>query len=250
MKTIGMNDSESSTYKPVLSAKIIRATFEFFRIFLPSVFLYIILTLDVITFVTLKEVYSFLFALLIFPFFSASYVFGEVLIIALLKWTLLGRCRESSAPMWSIKVYCNEFVTGLFDTVVVPFLLEPLLGTPFLVGILRIFGVEIGQYSYIGTPYLSEFDLVKIEDSVCLNRDCTIQTHLFEDRVFKTGPIHIEKGCSVGDRSILLYSTTMENYSSLGNLSLLMKGEVLYPFSFWEGIPAKRKYQSKFSDNI
>ncbi len=206
--------------------------------------------MDVITFVTLKNLYSFLIALLIFPFFSVCYVVGEVLIIALLKWTLLGTCRETSAPMWSAEVYRNEFITGLFDTVVVPFLLETLLGTPFIVVILRLFGVKIDKYVYVGTPYISEFDLVEIQDSVCLNRDCTIQTHLFEGRVFKTGPIVIEKGCSVGDRSILLYSTTMENYSSLGSFSLLMKGEVLYPFSFWEGIPAKRKYQSKFSDKV
>ncbi len=242
IKNPEFSDPESLTYKPAFRAKIIRGTFEIFKIVLPGAFLYLILTLDVITFVTLKNIYSFLFALLIFPFFSFSYVFGEVLTIAFLKWALLGRCRETSAPMWSTKVYCNEFVTALFDTVAVPFLIEPLLGTPFVVGILRIFGVKIGKYSYIGTPYISEFDLVEIQDSVCLNRDCTIQTHLFEDRIFKTGPIVIENGCSVGDRSIVLYLTTMENYSSLGNLSLLMKGEVLYPFSFWEGIPAKRKY--------
>jgi len=245
-----LTDSENLTYKPSLRAKVTRGAFEIFKIFLPGGFLYLILTLDVITFVTLKNIYSFLFALLIFPFFSVCYVFSEVLIIALLKWVLIGRCREISAPMWSTKVYCNEFVTALFDTVVVPFFLETLLGTPFVVGILRIFGVKIGKYSYIGTPYISEFDLVEIQDSVCLNRDCTIQTHLFEDRIFKTGPIVIEKGCSVGDRSILLYLTTMENYSSLGNLSLLMKGEVLFPFSFWEGIPAKRKYKSKSIDEV
>jgi acetyltransferase-like isoleucine patch superfamily enzyme len=79
---------------------------------------------------------------------------------------------------------------------------------------------------------------VTIGDDAALNRDCTIQTHLFEDRVMKMSTIDVGAGCSVGAVSLVLYDTAMEEGASLGSLSLLMKGEVLPEGSAWEGIPA------------
>jgi hypothetical protein len=39
---------------------------------------------------------------------------------------------------------------------------------------------------------------------------------------------------------LVLYDTLMEEGSSLGSLSLLMKGEVLPADTHWQGIPARR----------
>ncbi len=238
--------SASDTYKPSFKSLIIRGIIEFIKIFLPAACVYLILSLDVMTFVYLKDKYSLLFAILIFPLFSILYVLAEVFLIIFLKWILIGRYQETEAPMWSSFVYRSELVTSLYDNIVVPLFLEAFLGSPYIVYFLRLFGVNIGKYAFINTPYFSEFDLVKIGNSVCLNKDSTIQTHLYEDRIFKMSTITIADGCTVGDRSILLYDTVMQNHSSLGNLSLLMKGEILYPSSDWEGIPSKRVYRSKF----
>jgi non-ribosomal peptide synthetase-like protein len=89
------------------------------------------------------------------------------------------------------------------------------------------------------TTDLSEFDLVCIGDEATLNADCTIQTHLFEDRVMKMDYIDIGARCSVGAGSLVLYDTRLEEGAALGDLSLLMKGEMLPAWTSWEGIPAR-----------
>ena len=237
--------SEEKTYSPNIKLKIARGIIELIRIVLPPLFLYFILTLDIITFMKLREHFNLLTTTFLFPFFAVLYVVFVVNIIIFLKWILIGEYTKNEAPMWSISVWLSEFITSLYDTIVTPFFLEALLGTPFIAVVLRGFGAKIGKYAFINTPYFSEFDLVTIGDRVCLNSECIIQTHLYEDRVFKMQPITIENDCSIGDRSIILYGTLVQHHSSLGNLSLLMKGEVLYSNSFWEGNPTKRIYHSQ-----
>ena len=89
------------------------------------------------------------------------------------------------------------------------------------------------------TTDLSEFDLVRIGDQAALNADCTIQTHLFEDRVMKMSAIDIGPHCKVGAGSLVLYDTQIQQGATLGDLSLLMKGETLPAGTSWEGIPAR-----------
>lgn len=238
---------EIKTYEPTRGSLVTRGIIEFFKIFLPPICLYGILSLDVIAFVTLNNAYSLLVAILIFPFCSITFVMSEVFLIILLKWLLIGNYKNVTTPMYSSFVYRSELFTSLYDHVMVPFLLEALLGTPFISFFLRILGAKIGKYTVINSTYISEFDLVEIGDGTCINKDSTIQSHLFEDRVFQTGTIKIGESCTIGDRSILLYDTVMQSYSTLDDLSLLMKGEILYKSSEWAGIPAERIYRSKIS---
>ena len=56
----------------------------------------------------------------------------------------------------------------------------------------------------------------------------------------KMSTIEIGAGCNVGAGSLVLYDTRMETGSALGDLSLLMKGEVLPAATSWEGIPARK----------
>ncbi len=117
--------------------------------------------------------------------------------------------------------------------------MDSLSGTPFICWYFRLLGARIGRRVYMGTSDLSEFDLVEIGDEATLNADCTIQTHLFEDRVLKMSKVEIGARCQVGAGSLVLYDTQMEDAASLGDLSLLMKGETLPAGTRWEGIPAR-----------
>ena len=83
----------------------------------------------------------------------------------------------------------------------------------------------------------SEFDLVRIGNGVALNYDAIIQNHLFEDRIMKSSYLDIGDGCSVGNMSVVLYDSRMEDGAVLGSLSLLMKGEVMPSRTRWYGIP-------------
>ena len=106
-------------------------------------------------------------------------------------------------------------------------------------------GSKIGKRTYLETTCLTEFDLIQIGDDVALNLDCTIQTHLFEDRVMKMSKIIIGDGCTIGAASVVLYDSAMEPSSHLGDLSLLMKGESLPAGTMWEGTPARRSAKER-----
>lgn len=80
-------------------------------------------------------------------------------------------------------------------------------------------------------------DLVVIGDDVTLSQDCTLQTHLFEDRIMKCSYVKIRSFCAVGTLSTVLYDTEMMEGSTLGDNSLLMKGESLEPWTRFEGVP-------------
>ena len=67
-------------------------------------------------------------------------------------------------PLWSRFVRRAELVTGLYEAAAVPALLYMLTGTPMLAPVLRLFGAHIGRRTWIGTTYLTEFDLVEIGD--------------------------------------------------------------------------------------
>jgi len=55
----------------------------------------------------------------------------------------------------------------------------------------------------------------------------------------KMSTINIGARANVGAGSLVLYDTVMREGAALGDLSLLMKGETLPPWSRWEGIPAQ-----------
>jgi non-ribosomal peptide synthetase-like protein len=91
----------------------------------------------------------------------------------------------------------------------------------------------------MNTTDVTEFDMVSIGTDAELNDDCGPQTHLFEDRVMKVGPVRIGDRVSVGARTIILYDTSIGNDVRIEPLSLVMKGEVLSPNTSWTGSPIK-----------
>ncbi len=165
-------------------------------------------------------------------------------VLALLKWTLLGRFRPFVRPLWSTFVWRLEFVNALYEFLATPLALEALQGTPMLPWYLRLLGARIGRRVYIHTTGFLEFDLIEIGDRAALNDDCIMQTHLFEDRVLKGAAVRIGADCEVGADSVVLYESVMEDGSRLGAVSLLMKGERLPAGTVWAGSPAAWQHQA------
>ena len=99
--------------------------------------------------------------------------------------------------------------------------------------------MKIGRGVFLHTTLFSEFDLVKIGNNAALNLGSTVQTHLFEDRMMKADTLEIGDGCSIGNMSVILYGAKMQPGSSLGPMSLLMKGETLPAATRWHGIPTE-----------
>jgi non-ribosomal peptide synthetase-like protein len=120
-----------------------------------------------------------------------------------------------------------------------PVLVNHIRGTPLVCFWFRLLGAKIGKNVWFETAMVTESDLLTIGDDCAIRADCTLQTHLFEDRIMKMSYLKIGNGCEVGAWSVALYDGVMEDGSSLGDFSLLMKGERLIENSDMIGIPAQ-----------
>jgi non-ribosomal peptide synthetase-like protein len=172
----------------------------------------------------------------------ALYFMSAVLVtilVAALKWAIVGRYRPRIEPLWAPFVRHSELITGLYESVAVPVLGLFLTGTPWIAPLLRLFGAQVGRRAYVETTYLTEFDLVRIGDDASVGRASSLQTHLFEDRVMKMSTVRVGRDCSVGPRSVVLYDSVLGDGSSLDGLSLVMKGESLPDGTCWRGVPSR-----------
>jgi non-ribosomal peptide synthetase-like protein len=161
------------------------------------------------------------------------------LFTAVLKWIFIGKYESANHPMWSWSVWRTEAITSTYEALAVPFFLEYLKGTAWLPWALRLLGVKTGRRIWMNTTDITEYDMVTIGDEAALNDDCGPQTHLFEDRVMKVGPVAIGARATIGARSIILYDSEVGDDVKLDPLSLVMKGEKLPDGTSWTGSPVK-----------
>ena len=231
--------SSERTYKPTRWLFFLRYCIEFFRVILPTT-LFIACAASITHIVSYLQVEKSLWELFfVFPFLYAGAALVGALVMALLKWAIIGKYRPARKPLWSNYVWRSELVTGLYENFLVLFFLNLLTGTPFIKYPLRMLGCKIGKRACIYTTQITEFDLVRMGDDVAVNDNCTLQTHLFEDRVMKMSYVDIENGCSIGGMAVVLYDSKMEEKSILQPLSVLMKSETLPANNVFVGVPAK-----------
>ena len=231
--------SIESTYQPSLSLVLQRLTIEAVRILFPLTCIVVLSSLLIDQMLRLDVDYQDWQLMLFLPFLYFGFGLAMVVITIISKWAIIGRYKPTERPLWSRFVFRSELVTCIHETLAVPFLVAMLRGTPFINWYLRLMGCKIGNRVFTDTADITEFDIISVGNDAALNGDCGLQTHLFEDRVMKISTVTIGDRCSVGSSAIVLYDTVMENDSSLGNLSMLMKGESLPAASSWVGSPAR-----------
>jgi non-ribosomal peptide synthetase-like protein len=228
------------TIKPKPARKLARGTVEFIRTILPetaiicSSILFIAYAHDL---VTKEPVWK---AIVLFPFYYLFFMgIPAFLLTVLIKWIFVGKYKAQQKPMWTWKVWRSEAITSTYEALSVPFLLSYMQGTPWLPLLLRLLGVKTGKRVWMNTTDITEFDMVSIGDDAALNTDCGPQTHLFEDRVMKVGPVKIGARSSVGAGTIILYDSELGDNTNIEPLSLVMKGERLAPSTSWTGSPVR-----------
>jgi non-ribosomal peptide synthetase-like protein len=230
---------EKVTYRPRAALVALRLATELFRIVLPPSLLYLMAAVMGLVTCRLSGAGSSIAVIALLPALYLASAVMATLLVALLKWTIIGRYRPRVEPLWAPFVRRSELITGLYESVAVPALGNLLTGTPWIAPFLRLFGARIGRRVHLDTTFLSEFDLVQVEDDAAIARACSLQTHLFEDRVMKMSTVHVGAGCTIGPRSVVLYDSSLEPGASLDALSLVMKGESLPAETRWTGIPAQ-----------
>jgi len=230
--------ADKQIFKPSLFARAERALTDFARVLLPG----IIAMADAVAFVaiivTAYRLLPLWAVIVLVPVVATALAFSAVTVTALIKTLLTGTHESVVKPLWSRYVWRNELVNGVYESVAAA-AMQPLMGTPFIATCLRMMGCRIGKWCVIDTTLFSEFDLVEIGDRANLNLGSTIQTHLFEDRIFKADRLQIGEGCSIGNMAVVLYGTEMQPGSVLKPMSVLMKGETLPPRTHWHGIPCE-----------
>lgn len=233
----GFTDCEK--YTPSQRTYNIRLGIESVRIIAPTAFKLFELFSLLAVLDMLLDNYSLLTTSLVLPIAELLIVCGIVGIVVMLKWMILGKLKPATKPIWDIFIRKLDLIEYMFSYYINTNFTNMVLGTPFVSILFRCLGAKIGKQVYIETTQFAEFDLISIADNVCINAETLIDTHLYEDRIFKMSTIDIHEGCNIGIGSIILYDTVMEKNSSLGNLSLLMKGETLPANTSWQGAPAQ-----------
>ena len=239
-RDINHDFSSERTYKPTKKLIFLRYCIEFFRVTLPTTFFILLASLITNAVSYLQVERDLLELLFVFPILYVAASGIAVLITVLLKWIIIGKYKPSKKPLWSNYVWRSELITGIYENFLVLFFLNILTGTPFIKYPLKMLGCKIGKEVCLYTTQITEFDLVKIDDHSALNDNCTLQTHLFEDRVMKMSYVNIGKQCSVGGMAVVLYDSIMEDGSTLEPLSVLMKSETLPANTSFVGAPAKK----------
>jgi non-ribosomal peptide synthetase-like protein len=228
------------TIHPKRRRKLVRGTVEFIRIVLPESaiicfsILFIAYGHDLLVDEPLWKI------ILYFPFYYLFFMgVPAFLLTVFLKWIFIGKYKSQQKPMWTWKVWRSEAITSTYEALSIPFLLEYMQGTPWLPLLMRLLGVKTGKRVWMNTTDITEFDMVTIGNDAALNSDCGPQTHLFEDRVMKVGPVKIGARSSIGAGTIILYDSEIGDDTKIEALSLVMKGERLVPATDWTGSPVR-----------
>jgi len=228
------------TLRPGAPRVLARSIVEFIRILIPETVILICSILFIAYAHDLLTEYPWWSIALQLPLYYLLFMgLPAFLVTVVLKWVTVGVYKPEQKPMWTSKVWRSEAITSTYESLAVPFFLDFLRGTPWLPVILRLLGIKTGKRVWMNTTDITEYDMVTIGDDTALNEDCGPQTHLFEDRVMKVGPVKIGKRCSVGARTIILYDSEIGDNVNVDALSLIMKGENLQSDSSWGGSPVK-----------
>ncbi|MGW1727295.1 Pls/PosA family non-ribosomal peptide synthetase [Streptomyces sp. NPDC002306] len=166
---------------------------------------------------------------------AAGAVAGLMSVVA--KWLLVGRHRAAEHPLWSGFVWRNELADTFVEVVAVPWLAGAVPGTAVMTAWLRGLGAHIGRGTWVESYWLPETDLVTLEDAATVNRGSVLQTHLFHDRILRTGTVVLREGATLGPGGIVLPGSTIGARTTLGPASLVMAAESVPDDTRWLGNP-------------
>ncbi|MGC1181882.1 Pls/PosA family non-ribosomal peptide synthetase [Legionella sp.] len=231
--------SDKDTFYPSKKLYFTRLVIEFLRIIIPTTFSLVVLFNMLYLLDFMLNNFSWPLIVLLLPVSELFFTLCMIGILIGLKWLMLGKLKPITKPLWDSFIWKNDVIEYTYNYYTNPHFTNKVLGTPFALLIPRCLGTKAGKRIFTNSAEFSEFDLITIGDDVSINAETIIQTHLYEDRIFKVSTVTINSGCNIGIGSIVLYNTLMESNSTLGSLSLLMKGECLPENTNWAGIPAQ-----------
>jgi non-ribosomal peptide synthetase-like protein len=167
---------------------------------------------------------------------SVSSPFALVFVCAIGKWLWVCKYRPVQVPMWSCFIWRSDLAYEM--EIFMRGVIRVFDGTPVMNWVYRLFGVDIGSDVFLFSATFMEHDLTHIRDGAVVTGG-TLQTHLYEDRFYKTGHVHIGEGALVAPGGFALYDSHMARASSLSSNSLIMRNEKFQHHIRYFGLPAQ-----------
>ncbi|MEJ8278854.1 Pls/PosA family non-ribosomal peptide synthetase [Pseudonocardia spirodelae] len=165
---------------------------------------------------------------------TAGVLLAVVLAPVLAKWTLVGRFRERSVPLWGLAHLRFWVVSTLIRTN--PMVLAA--GTPLYTVWLRMLGARIGRGSALFGAVPVATDLVRIGARTIVHPEASLQGYRAVPGALEFGPVGVGDDCVVGEAAVLDVRTWMQDGSQLGHASALRPGVTVPAGQVWHGSPA------------
>ncbi|MEQ3551119.1 Pls/PosA family non-ribosomal peptide synthetase [Pseudonocardia nematodicida] len=166
---------------------------------------------------------------------SAGVLAAVVLLPVLVKWTVVGRFRTGSVPLWGF----GHFRFWVVSTLIRSSPMVLLAGTPPYQWWLRLLGARIGRNTAIFTRNVPvATDLIRIGRRTVVYPETSLQGYRAVPGALEFGTVEIGDDCVVGEASVLDTWTGMEGGAQLGHASALRSGHTVPAGEVWHGSPA------------
>merc|ERR1711934_618811 len=118
-------------------------------------------------------------------------------------WLLVcGAGKSRFLPLWGWQLNLIMMFKRLED-ILIRDLVAQFSGTPYAGTIYRLIGAKVGKHCFFHASWCCEWDMLSVGDNACVTYS-DMQSHLFEDRVFKCNPIRIGDHVTVMPFSLVL----------------------------------------------
>jgi len=159
------------------------------------------------------------------------------LLAAAIKWTVIGRFRAGSHPVWGAYFLRWWFVERALSLVPTNYI----TGTPLAGLYLRLLGARVGHNVTFETLHVDCPDLIDIEDDVVVETLAWIRASQVAHGMLTLRPIRLGQGSAVGVRSGVAGGATLGKGATLDDLSCAGEGVSIPAGEEWAGSPAIRR---------
>lgn len=163
------------------------------------------------------------------------FFFGWSALSVLGKWTIVGKWKEESFPLWGWRYYRFWVVMMLIRSAPATIF----KGSPLYSLYLRLLGAKLGPNTVIecrSVPVCT--DLITIGDNTILRKESTVLGYRAEAGFIHTGSVRIGRDAFVGEASVLDIDTQMGDGAQLGHSSSLQQRQSIPAGEHWHGSPA------------
>lgn len=137
-----------------------------------------------------------------------------------------------SIVQWGITGYLVLFANEVF--------LKFLKGSPYLNWFYRGLGAKIGRRVNFQTTFVSDWDLLDIDDDTTFGGESAVIAHVLEANQIRLMPVRIGKSVTIGRGSVVFPGVTIGDRAIVGAMSLVPKGKTLPGNAVYAGTPVEK----------